>query len=376
VSQKNTSRNQSGQQTKLQQLLYGPDLFKPQYLTFFTRQLAIMLDAGLSMLASLHTLEEQCGNRRSMAKQRRVLTNISSTIEKGSMFSQALGNHPKSFNKLYVSMVRAGEVAGAMVIVLRQLADYMEKTARFKKKVVGSMIYPAILMTVAVSITLVLMIFVVPKFADIFADLLEGEPLPPLTAMIMGLSSFLVNNFIVCAGGVVALIMATVFFGKTKKGRYAYDYAMIKLPPLNGFVLKINVGRFCSTLSTLLENGVPALEAMKIVYDTSSNILVRDVVQTVYTSISEGEGISRPLEQTKLFPIMVVRLVEVGERTGALPSMLARISEQYEEEVENALETLVSLIEPVMIVFLAVVVGTIVIALFMPLIKIIETLGG
>jgi type IV pilus assembly protein PilC len=356
--------------------LFRPQLLvKAKYLCIFTRQLSTMLDAGLAIVTSLRTLAEQCDGVFRLRHAREALRQIVSEVEAGAPMSEAMARQPQSFGQLYVSMIRAGEVSGAMNKVLERLAEYMERTEKFKKKIISSLIYPTVVMSVAIGITLMLMIFVVPQFIEIFSDLLEGQPMPALTLMVMGFSNLITHYFLYMVLAVGALAFAFVRWRKTKKGKFATDLIMIKTPPLSSLVLKISVSRFCSTLSTLLEAGVPVLSALRIVEETSTNELVKQTVESISASVSEGEGISKPLEASKLFPIMVVRLMEVGEQTGSLPKMLERISAQYESEVDDALEALVSLIEPLMIVFLAVVVGTVVIALFMPLISIIETLG-
>ncbi len=361
----------------LKQRLFRPQLLiKAKHLCLFTRQLSTMLDAGLTMVTSLRTLTEQCHGVFRLRHAQEALNKIVSEVEAGAPLSESMARQPKSFSQLYVSMIRAGEVSGAMNKVLERLAEYMDRAEKFKKKIISSLVYPTVVMTVAIGITLMLMIFVVPQFMEIFADLLEGQPMPALTTMVMGVSEFLTNYFLlgVLVSGFLAFVASRV--RKSPTGKFVTDAVLIKMPPFRNLTLKIAVSRFCSTLATLLDAGVPVLDALRIVEETSTNELMKRSVQIVQASVSEGEGISKPLESTRLFPIIVVRLIAVGEQTGALPKMLERISAQYEEEVDDALETLVSLIEPLMIVFLAVVVGTIVIALFMPLISIIESLGG
>lgn len=347
-----------------------------KHLAPITRQLSTMLNAGLPLLLSLRTLQEQCGRGPTQRSIREVLKELVRCVESGMPFSEALAMHPRSFSQLYVGLVRAGEAAGALEEVLGRLAEYMEKSLRMRKKIKSGMTYPVVVMVIAVSITLGLMIGVVPQFAEMFNELLEGIPLPGLTVFVIGISDLLVAHFMVfVAVAFVALAMFKVFL-RTPLGRYAFDWAIVTFPPFAGLVRKIAVARFCSTLGTLLDAGVPILDALHILAQTSGNELVARTVQQIYACVSEGDKIARPLGSCKIFPKMVVRMVEVGEKTGSLPGMLKRIASSFEEEVEMALEAMISLIEPLMICFLAVMIGGIVLALFLPLIKIIETLGS
>ncbi len=347
-------------------------ILKTKLLCQFTRQLATLLDAGLPLLRGLRTLEKQAIDPAA----KKIFGEIAEDVEGGRTFSEALGRHSKSFNHLYVNMIRAGEASGAMEQVLTRLAEFMEKAARLKAKVKAALTYPLAVLFIALSITSGLMIFIVPKFAKMFDEMLAGEPLPGLTQFVMAISDFMKNRALAgIIGGVIGFILFKQAM-KTKMGAYAFDYVSIKMPPFSGLVTKVTVARFCSTLGTLMSAGVSILQALLIVRDTAGNAIVSDAVQTVHDAVAEGEGMTKPLQSTKVFPEMVVSMIEVGEETGALPDMLARIAVTYEEEVDNAVEALTSLIEPAMIVFLAIVVGGIVIALFMPLIKLIDSLGG
>ncbi len=350
-------------------------VIKVKFLCIFTRQLSTMLDAGLPLLLSLRTLQEQCGKSFRYRSLKKILQDIVGKVEEGVPLSEALQEHPRSFNRLYVGLVRAGEASGAMEEVLNRLAEYIEKTEKMKKKVKAGMAYPVVVLTIASCITLGLMIFIVPKFAEMFNEILEGIPLPKLTLIVISISDILVANVQYLVGGIFVSLFLIKIFLKTKVGGYLFDWLAVTLPPLNDLVMKTTVGRFCGTLGTLLDAGVPILDALQIVGQTSTNVIMRNTVAKLYNSVSEGERIAIPLEKVKLFPGMVVRMIDVGEQTGALPNMLKRIARNYEEEVERTLESLISLIEPLMIVFLAVVVGGIVLALFLPLIKIIECLG-
>jgi len=353
---------------------FGAPSIKKKALTTMTRQLATLLEAGLPLVRAIRTLERQAkGVDPALNK---VLHDLADQVEGGSTFSEALGTHPKSFNKLYVSMVRAGEASGAMEVVLTRLAEFMEKAARIAGKVKSAMVYPVSVLCIAGAITAGLMIFIVPKFEKMFAEMLPGEPLPELTELVVGISKVMASNAPQVAIGLVVFIICFKMLLKTKAGRMAFDTASLKVPPFNGLVVKNASARFCRTLGTLMASGVAILQALMIVKDTSGNELVAKAIQDVHDAVKEGEGMTKPLEASHVFPLMLCSMVEVGEETGALPDMLNRVAAVYEEEVDRAVEGLTALIEPMMICFLAVVVGGIVIAMFAPLIKMIDKLGG
>jgi len=337
-----------------------------------TRQMAILLAAGLPLIRSLRTLEKQSKN----AAIKQTLNLAATSVEGGATFSEALSQHPKSFDKLYLNMVRAGEAAGAMETILDRLAMFMEKAARIAGKVKSAMIYPAVVLSIASLITTGLMVFIVPKFKKIFVELLEGKPLPGLTQFVMTCSDIIANQILmviaVCIGGFIAFKL----FLKTHIGRITIDWVKYNMPLFGPIVAKSSISRFARTLGTLMSSGVPVLNALNIVKETAGNEVVSSAVQKVHDAVKEGEGMAGPLGATKVFPEMVISMIEVGEETGKLPEMLEKIADTYEEEVDNAVGALTSLIEPIMIIGLAVVVGTIVIALFMPLIAIVEKLGG
>ena len=342
-------------------------------LTLFTRQLATLLAAGLPLVRSLRTLEKQAG--KDVIVQN-IIEDIANQVESGSTFSEALAKHPKSFPNLYVNMVKAGEASGAMETVLARLAEFMEKAERLVRKVKGAMMYPAIVMVVAVVITYALLIFVIPQFKEMFNEMMKGEPLPGLTELVINVSQFMQDNVGLVIGGIVAFIVAFILFKRTKQGGYILDVVALKMPPFGGLVTKTAVSGFSRTLSTLLNSGVTILQALEITRDTSSNKVIANAVQQVHDVVKDGESMAKPIEQAKVFPEMVIGMIEVGEETGALPDMLGRVADVYEDEVDTAVDGLTSMIEPLLIVFLAVVVGTIVIAMFLPLIKMISNLGG
>ncbi|MFA4945198.1 MAG: type II secretion system F family protein [Lentisphaeria bacterium] len=352
---------------------FGTPVLKRKQLTTITRQLATLLDAGLPLVRALRTLERQAKREPPV---RQIMGDLANSVEGGSTFTEALMGHPKSFNKLFVNMVRAGEASGSLEGVLNRLAEFMEKAQRVAGKVKSAMVYPTVVLTIALLITGGLMYFIVPKFKDIFAEMLPGEPLPGLTLMVIAISNFIKEQFLLFAGIVAVLVIIIKLLLKTKVGGYYFDLMALKMPPFNQLVVRSSVARFCRTQGTLMQSGVPVLQALQIVKDTVGNELVSRAVQTVHDSVKEGETISKPMDASGVFPGMVVSMVEVGEETGQLPEMLNRVASIYEEEVDRAVEALTSLIEPFMIIFLAVVVGGIVIALFLPLIKIMEQIGG
>jgi type IV pilus assembly protein PilC len=360
---------------------------KPKVMTAFTRQLATLVDAGLPLLRGMRVLERQ--ERNPVLKN--VIGDIAVAIEGGSTFSEALAQHPKVFNRLYINMVKAGELGGVLEVVLNRLAEFMEKAQKIKGKVVAAMFYPVAVMTVAMVILGVLMVFVVPRFESIFKDMLEGKPLPGFTRAVLDLANIIKSRTILLGdqapfglpafpGPVVGVVVGSVILIKiilkTKKGRWLWDKFKLNMPALGPVISKVAIARFTRTLGTLISSGVPILQALTIVKETSGNVVVGDAVAKVHESVKEGETITAPLDAANVFPPMVISMVDVGEQTGALPEMLMKIADTYEEEVDNAVSAMTSLLEPIMIVFLAVIVGSIVIALFLPLIELINQLGG
>ena len=343
-----------------------------QGLAVFTRQLSTLVNAGMPILRSLETLARQEKNQGF----KYVLEQVGETIRSGGTFSDGLSQHPKVFDRLYINMVKAGEAGGVLGTVLDRLSRFMEKAEKIKGKVKAAMTYPVIIMCVAVLIVAALMVFVIPKFEEIFSGLLKGTPLPVLTQAVIGVSNFLKNQILATLGIIIGSVVGFRMLCKTKAGSRIVDYIQLKIPAFGPLFLKAAVGRFTRTFGTLLSSGVPILQAIIITRDTSGNIHIAEALNSVHDRVKEGEGVGKPLEATKIFPTMVTSMVEVGEETGALPEMLTRIADTYDEEVDNAVTSITSIIEPIMIVFMAVVVGTIVIALFLPLVKIIQTLSG
>jgi len=345
---------------------------KTKVLTTFTRQLATLVDAGLPLLRGLRVLEKQ--ERHPTLKK--IIGELAASIEGGSTFSEGLAQHPKVFNRLFVNMVKAGELGGVLEVVLARLSEFMEKAQKIKGKVVAAMFYPVAVLIVAVIILGILLTMVIPKFKEVFAGLGEGRPLPAFTQLVMGISDTVKNHIVVVMIGVVILYILFILFGKTKFGRAVVDKMKLKMPVFGPVVTKVSISRFARTLGTLVSSGVPILQALTIVRETSGNVIVGKAVMMVHDSVKEGETITAPLEASGVFPPMVVSMVDVGEQTGALPEMLLKIADTFDEEVDNAVAAMTSLLEPIMIVFLAIIVGSIVIAMFLPLIDLMQTMGG
>ena len=344
---------------------------KPKVLTAFTRQLATLVDAGLPLLRGLRVLEKQEKN----ITLKDIIGQLGVSIEGGSTFSEGLAQHPKVFNRLFVNMVKAGELGGVLEVVLARLSEFMEKAQKIKGKVIAAMFYPAAVITVAIVILAVLMVWVVPKFKDIFKDMLPGKPLPGFTRFVLGISDAIASHFILTSIFVIIIGAALVAFVRTRAGRRLFDKFKLNMPVLGPVISKVAISRFTRTLGTLVSSGVPILQALTIVKETSGNVIVGAAVGAVHESVKEGETITAPLEASGVFPPMVISMVDVGEQTGALPEMLMKIADNYDEEVDNAVAAMTSLLEPIMIVILAVIVGSIVIALFLPLIKLMEEVG-
>jgi type IV pilus assembly protein PilC len=338
-------------------------------LVVFSRQLATMVDAGITLLQALSILAEQ-----SESKALAVTTQfIRNDIEGGSSLSAALQKHPNVFSELYVSMVEAGETSGKLDEILDRVATYLEKANALQRKIRSSLIYPVVVISLAMIITTVLLVKVVPIFKGIFETL--GGTLPLPTQILINVSEIMRKNFFIV---VIALFIIGFLLKKyisTPGGRYKFDRVLLKLPVFGPLLRKVAVARFARTLATLVRSGVPILNALHIVGKTSGNKVVEENVLNACASIKEGEPIAAPLSKNKVFPLMVVRMISVGEQTGQLEKMLNKISDFYEEQVDAAVGGLVSMIEPLVIAFLGVVIGGIVVALFLPIFKITELVG-
>ncbi|MBE0543929.1 MAG: type II secretion system F family protein [Verrucomicrobia bacterium] len=344
---------------------------KPSVVAVFTRQLATLVEAGLPLLRGLRILQQQESNRT----LKRILGELGETIEGGSSLSESLAAHPRVFNRLYVNMVKAGEIGGALEITLRRLAEFMEKAQRIKAKVQSAMFYPVAVMTVATAILGMMLVFVIPRFQQVFDGLLNGAAMPVFTTFILRISELVRHQAPLVALAAGALVVALSLGMRTKPGRWLFDQFKLTMPILGAVFRKAAISRFARTLGTLLANGVPVLQALTIVKETTGNVVVGDVVARVHESVKEGETLTAPLRTSRVFPPMVVGMVDVGEQTGALPDMLLKIADNFDDDVDNAVNSMTSLLEPILIVFLAVVVGSIVIAMFLPLLTIITGPG-
>lgn len=345
-------------------------IVQPKELAVFTRQLATLLKAGMPLLRGLEVLARQERN----PGFRRVMEALAEAIKSGGTLSEALAQHPRNFDRLYINMVKAGEAGGVLDGVLDRLARFQEKSLQLKGKITAAMVYPLIVMAVAVLILAGLLVFVVPKFKQIFADLLKGAPLPPLTQAVLNVSEAVKSHYLVAFGAGAALWLALQAFRRTPAGARRLDTWAVRVPLFGQLILKAIIARFGRTLGTLLSSGVPILPALLITRDTCGNRRVADALTEVHDRVKEGAPVARPLEVTAVFPPMVTSMIEVGEHTGQLPEMLGKVADIYEDEVDNAVAGLSALIEPILILFLALVVGTIVIALFLPIVRIVQLL--
>ncbi len=342
--------------------------------TQFTRQLSTLQDAGLPILRSLTILEEQ--QKPGILKN--TLRSVAEDIEGGSTLSEAFAKHPKAFDRLYVNMVAAGESGGVLDTILLRLADFMEKGQKLKRKIVGAMIYPAAIMTFAVGIVSGIMIFVIPKFKEIFLDF--DTALPAITMVLLNFADWFTGGmppgWAVLIFGPLGIWFLFKLIRSSKGGRYAVDYVSVKIPGLGTLVQKTTIARFTRTLGTLVAAGVPILEAINITKETSGNEVYARALEAVHNSIREGESFAAPLRAAGVCDALVVNMIDVGEETGELDKMLLKIADNYEEEVDVAVGGLVSLLEPLMVIGLGSVVGFIVMALFMPLVSLMQGVGG
>ena len=338
-------------------------------LTIFTRQLSTLQDAGLPVLRSLRILEKQM--KPSALKN--SLIDVVEDVESGMTLSESMAKHPKCFDRLYVNMVRAGEAGGALEVILQRLAEFKEKSQSLKKKIIGAMIYPAVVIFVAVAILIFIMVMIIPKFKKIFEEF--GLQLPWATKTLIGISNWMANYWYWVPLFPLGIYIMLKLIRLTKAGTYALDRMSLWIPVVGTLIEKTIVARTMRTLGTLVSSGVPILEALSIVRDTANNAVFEKMFQRVLESIREGDTIADPLRQSRLVDAMVVNMIEVGEETGDLDTMLYKIADFYDEEVDNTVKALLSLLEPIMIVFLGGAIGGIVIALFLPLVKLLEGLS-
>jgi len=338
----------------------------------FTRQLSTMIDAGLPLVRSLDVLAEQQTN----AVFKKSIIQIKESVEAGSAFADSLGKHPKIFSNLYVSLVQAGEAGGVLDVILKRLADYLEKMESIKRKIKGAMVYPAIVIGVAVAVLAIVIIFVVPVFAEMFKDM--GTTLPTLTQIIVDISSFTRNNIIYILIGMAAVFFAVVIsYKRSEKVRRLYDAFLLKTFLIGNLIQKTAIARFCRTLATLTAGGIPILDGLQITAKASGNRIIEEAILRARAEISQGTTLADPLRrEPKIFPPMVTQMISIGEQTGALDDMLNKIADFYEDEVDIAVTALMSALEPLMIVFLGGTVGIIVVSMYLPMFKLVSSLAG
>ncbi len=338
-------------------------------IAIFTRQFSVMLDAGLPLVQCLEILGAQEDDKA----LRNVISGVRADVEGGSSLSEAMRRHPNAFDDLYVNMIAAGETGGILDIILQRLSTYIEKAVKLKSQVKSALIYPAAVISIACMVVFVILWKVIPVFAQLFAGL--GARLPFLTRVVVAASNFIGSYAIWIILALILAYIALVQWHKTYRGRRILDNLALRIPVIGMLLRKIAIARFCRTLSTLTSSGVPILDGLEITARTAGNAIVEDAIMTVRKSVEEGKTISGPLGDTKVFPLMVVQMIGVGEQTGALDQMLAKIAEFYEDEVDTAVAGLMKLIEPMLITFLGVVIGTIVTAMYMPMFAIMQEIG-
>lgn len=339
-------------------------------LTLFTRQLATLQEAGLPIVRSLKTLERQV---KKASRMKTILLELAESVEGGASFSEALAQYPNVFDKLFVNMVKAGEAGGVLDTILERLADFLEKSERLRRRVIGALIYPITVLIVAFIIVGGLMIFVVPQFRDLFQKL--EVPLPWVTDALLNFSDFLKRHFYLPIAIPIAGWITVVAFRSTPQGRVTIDRVKLAFPGLGVIANKATISRFTRTLGTLIASGVPILEALSIVKDAAGNEVVSRAIGKIHDSIREGESIAEPLRHSGICDAMVVDMIDVGEETGELDKMLMKVADKYDEEVDVAVDALMKVFEPALIVTLGVIIGTTVIALFYPLVTMINTLS-
>ena len=338
-------------------------------LVIFTRQLATMVDAGLAMVQSLQALAEQTTNK----VMRDTIKDVCTRVESGDSFSEALSKHPKTFNKLYVCMVAAGERGGLLAEILARLATYLENTAKLRKKVKSAMMYPTAVTIIAIGITIFLLVKVVPVFGDVYKGF--GQNLPGPTQGLISLSNFFQAYLLYILAFVVAVVYSWFAYLKTKPGREFWDRTRIRMPIFGVIAHKICLARFTRTLASLIRSGVPILEVLQIVSNTVGNVVMEKAIRTSAADIERGEGISTALGKHPIFPSMIIRMITAGEQTGKIENMLERISDFLDDEIETTLSGLTALIEPLLIVFLGVTVGGIAICMFLPIFKMADIIN-
>lgn len=351
----------------------GRKKVKSKDLSIFTRQFSVMIDAGLPLVQCLEILAQQQNNKYFQ----QILLQVRQDVEEGSTLAAAMARHPRVFDQLYSNMVEAGETGGILDLILQRLSTFIEKIVKLKRDIVSAMIYPSAVVVLAIAAVAVIMVFVIPQFQNIFLGLLgPGEQLPMPTRIVVGISNFLAGwGGLVILAVIIAIAVAVKFYYKTPGGRRNIDRFLLKLPVMGDICRKIAVARFSRTLSTLLSSGVPILQSLDITAKTSGNVIIEEAITKVRTGVERGESFVEPLKATEVFPHMVAQMIGIGEQTGALDAMLGKIADFYEAEVDSAIANLLTLIEPILIGFLGVTIGSIVIAMYLPLFTLIGKLS-
>jgi type IV pilus assembly protein PilC len=349
---------------------FGGSKVETKDLVVFTRQFATMIDSGLPLVQCLDILASQQESRTF----KDILYKVKEDVESGSTFADALAKHPKAFDELYVNLVAAGEVGGILDTILNRLAAYIEKAMKLKKRVKGAMVYPATIMAVAVIVVGVILVFVIPTFAKMFADF--GSDLPAPTKVVIALSNFITRYILLIIGAFIGLNIAIRKYYSTPKGRKVIDTLALKLPIVGPLIRKVSVAKFTRTLGTMISSGVPIMDGLEIVAKTAGNKIVEEAIFKVRQAISEGKTIAEPLAASGVFPPMVVQMISVGEATGAMDAMLNKIADFYDDEVDDAVGALTAMMEPLLMVFLGTTVGGLVIAMYLPIFKLAGAVGG
>jgi type IV pilus assembly protein PilC len=342
---------------------------KERDLVIFVRQFSTMIDAGLPLVQCLDILQEQQESKA----LKRVLKQVKKDVEEGATFSDAIKKHPKAFDNLFVNLVAAGEMGGILDVILNRLAGYIEKLAKLKKKVKGALTYPAIVVTIALMVMAVILIYVIPVFARLFVD--AGVALPTLTLFVMTLSDYAVRYFYWFIVAIILLIFLVRWIRKRPKGRMATDRLLLRVPVFGMLLRKVATARFTRTLGTMLASGVPILDALDIVASSAGNAVIEQAIRESRTAIAAGRSVADPLQETKVFPVMVTQMIAVGEATGRLDALLGKIADFYDEEVDITVEALTSLLEPLLLVFLGVTIGGLLVAMYLPIFQIADVVS-
>ncbi|HZI20347.1 MAG TPA: type II secretion system F family protein [Pyrinomonadaceae bacterium] len=364
-----TSVKEKGREIAVPKPRGGSKKVKAKDLSIFTRQFSVMIDAGLPLVQCLEVLAQQQENKFFA----QVLTQVRQDVEEGSTLATAMGRHPKVFDQLFVNMIDAGETGGILDLILQRLSTYIEKIVKLRRDVISAMIYPSAVIVIAVAVIAVIMVFVIPAFSSIFLGLLgPGEQLPLPTRIVVGFSNFLAGiGGLVILAALIASGFAIKSYYKTTGGHRNLDALMLKVPIIGNILRKIAVARFSRTLSTLLSSGVPILQSLDITARTAGNVILEEAINKIRAGVERGESVVEPLKASEIFPNMVSQMVGIGEQTGALDAMLGKIADFYEQEVDAAIANLLTLIEPVMIGFLGITIGSIVISMYLPLFTLI-----